>query len=340
MTISALMTPDPAPGPFAPRGGVRPSYQGAGLAVTQDATADMGIRVGTGTAFVPASATANAGWVCHNNGTVSRAVTTSSAANPRIDLVIAHVYDSVDAGDVVSQWLLEVIPGTPAASPHPPAMPANAIALAQVAVAKNATSITNANITDVRTQTVALGGVLPCLSTALPVSPYTGQCVFCTDTMLAQVWNGSAWRPLSPASATGQVGTAFKVVATSDASVPGLSVTVPQAATYHVRALVVYLADQDNGVANTFLHYSPTPTGQVAFRFSGNGAGPAVNSIAPPGKPGGGGPVMANGNLYWHEFDGFLTFGAAGTASIQAYCGTSAHTFHVQPGSYLQMTPV
>lgn len=339
MTLSALMTPDAAAGPFAPRGGVRPSYQGAGLAVTQDATADMNLLIGTGTAFVPASASANAGWACHNNGTVSRPVAAASAANPRIDLVIAHVYDSVDASDTLSQWLLEVVTGTPAAVPHPPSAPANSTTLAQVAVARNATAITNANITDVRTQTVALGGVLPCLSTALPASPYTGQCVFCTDTGLVLAWNGSAWRFVSPGTLAVRTTSTQQITATADTLITGLQVTVPPG-TYQMRALISYAGDQNGGVASTSLHAPNWSGGGVGFRFSGAGAAVGVNWTVPGGgTPGGGGPVMVNNGLYWHEFDGIMTFSAAAAVSMQAHCGTSGDTFHVSPYSYMRFTP-
>jgi hypothetical protein len=339
MTMAAVLTPDPAAGPFGFRGGVRPSAAGTGLAVTQDATADMFVLAASGTVFVPAAIAANAGWTCHNNGTVSLAITAASAANPRIDLVIARVHDAVDDSGSTNLWALEVVTGTPAASPAVPATPANAVALAQVAVARNATVVTAGNITDLRKSSVALGGVLPCLSTAMPASPYTGQCVFCTDTGVVMAWNGSTWRYVSSGSQTVYSTAAQQITSTTDVLITGLQVTLP-AGTYRMRALVAYTGDQSGGVANTFLHAPNWSAGGVGFRFSGQGAAISGNWTAPGGNPGGGGPVMVNNGLYWHELEGIMTFSGASTTTLQAHVGTVGNTFHVQAYSYMQFNPL
>lgn len=41
-----------------------------------------------------------------------------------------------------------------------------------------------------------------CTSTTRPTTPYNGQVIYETDTGLTQVWNGSAWKPLSTTSLT------------------------------------------------------------------------------------------------------------------------------------------
>ena len=197
MTACSLITPHYSVGQWAPRPGVRPSYQGLGMQVTQDATPDMFVLVNTGTVFVPATIVTNAGWVCHNNGSKSLTVQAASPSQPRIDLVIAHVYDAVDDSGTLNQWALEVVKGTPASSPVAPAAPTNSITLAQVLVPANASSITTADITDTRTYTVALGGVLPALSTGKPAQPYQGQVIYNTDTGQVQVYNGTSWQAVN-----------------------------------------------------------------------------------------------------------------------------------------------
>lgn len=197
MTCGAMMTPNPAAGAWAPWGGVRPSYQGLGMQVTQDASPDMYVLVNTGSVFVPAAIVTNAGWVCHNNGSKSLAIQAANPTYPRIDVVIAHVYDAVDDSGTLNQWALEVVEGTAAAVPVAPALPTNCIALAQVAVAANASTVTNANITDLRTYTVALGGTLPVVSTAKPSQPYKGQVIYNTDTGQVQVYNGTSWQAVN-----------------------------------------------------------------------------------------------------------------------------------------------
>ena len=67
-------------------------------------------------------------------------VTANSSGNPRIDLAVINIFTAA----------LSVIAGTPAGSPSPPACPSNSLPIAQIAVANGASSIVNANITDVR----------------------------------------------------------------------------------------------------------------------------------------------------------------------------------------------
>jgi hypothetical protein len=62
-------------------------------------------------------------------------------------------------------------------SPVAPAAPTNSIVLAQVAVGTSVTSISNANITDVRDWEVALGGILPVNTLSDIPAGYTGHYV-------------------------------------------------------------------------------------------------------------------------------------------------------------------
>jgi hypothetical protein len=63
---------------------------------------------------------------------------------------VVAVQDAYYGGTANNQVLFQAVTGTPASSPVAPAAPANSITLAYVAVAANATSIVNANITDQR----------------------------------------------------------------------------------------------------------------------------------------------------------------------------------------------
>lgn len=90
--------------------------------------------------------------------------------NPRIDRVVARIYDS-GIGDSLLKARIEVVAGTPAPSPSVPSVPAGAIPLARVAVAANATQITNANITDERQATAVQGGLRPMLPGDLVSDP-------------------------------------------------------------------------------------------------------------------------------------------------------------------------
>lgn len=163
------------------RGGVT---GGAGLGVS--AASGMNVTVGPGSFVVPNTATPVAGGY---SATLAQSETFSveqaDPSNPRIDIVVANV---VDNGNNTSLGQVQIITGTPGASPSAPSAPANSITLAQVNVAPNVTSIVAGNITDTRPFTVAAGGVLPAAKGS--VSGYTGMVGY--DTGSGSFYHNSA----------------------------------------------------------------------------------------------------------------------------------------------------
>jgi len=130
------------------------------LAVSERASgANMSVDVAAGACWVAGDDDADAQptYRLRNDATVNVAISAADATNPRIDLVVARVYDSAFAG-VSDAGTIEVVTGTPAGSPSAPSLPNNAVALAQVAVAAGASSVTTANITDVRTRATVGAG--------------------------------------------------------------------------------------------------------------------------------------------------------------------------------------
>jgi hypothetical protein len=120
------------------------------LAVTQNTPAGLSILVASGWAAIVGTTQANMGtYVGYNDATVVLSITTADPTNPRIDRVCLTVNDAYYTG-ALNNAVLQVIAGTPAGSPVAPALPANSISLATVAVGAGATAITNANITDTR----------------------------------------------------------------------------------------------------------------------------------------------------------------------------------------------
>jgi hypothetical protein len=120
------------------------------LAVTQSATPGMSVQVASGWAAIVGTTQANMGvYVAYNDAAATAAIATANATNPRIDLICLTVNDAYYTGST-NNVVINVVTGTAASSPTVPATPANSIALAKVAVAANATSIVNANITDLR----------------------------------------------------------------------------------------------------------------------------------------------------------------------------------------------
>jgi hypothetical protein len=156
------------------------------MAATQQATPNMSVLVAAGrcsikgTQLAPPSGfafTAQGHYVAYNDASVTLTIAAADPTNPRIDVVYVSVQDAFYAGSN-NQVVFGVATGVPSGTPAVPSIPANSTALAQVAVAANATSITNSNITDKRTLATVAGGILPTSGpTQYPPSPTTGQYV-------------------------------------------------------------------------------------------------------------------------------------------------------------------
>lgn len=135
---------------------------GGDLLVTEQAAPTMGVTVAAGVAVIDGTESTSQG-VYHvvNDADVDLAIAAADPTNPRIDLVIARVYDSFYGTAVTDVWALEVVTGTPAASPSEPAVPDNSHVLARVDVgASPFSSVSNAEITDRREEAVAGDGGL------------------------------------------------------------------------------------------------------------------------------------------------------------------------------------
>lgn len=140
---------------------------GSELAVTQrGAGANMSVDVASGLALIEFTTTLlspNAtlkSWL-YSDDTINVPVPAADLTNPRIDRIVAKFDVSVDPNTAASNIVsIELVEGTPGGSPSAPAEPSNAITLATVAVAASASSITNANITDARTNVTLQTDVL------------------------------------------------------------------------------------------------------------------------------------------------------------------------------------
>lgn len=184
---------------LVPRGGVHTTFGGS-LAVTQNGSPNMSVNVASGFVVIPGSENAKqGGYFAVNDATKNLTIAASDPSNPRIDVVCAKVQDSFYSG-VTNSWSLAVVTGTPAASPAVPALPNNALKLAQIAVGAAVTSIVTANITDSRVYLVAPGGIQRVASSterdAIPA--YPGFAVWRTDTVGLQIYNGSSYVDYTP----------------------------------------------------------------------------------------------------------------------------------------------
>ena len=120
------------------------------LAVTPNSPAGMSVRVAAGWGAIVGTTQANMGvYTFYNDALTTLTVTTADPTNPRIDRVVVTVRDAYYSG-AFNDVIFQVLAGTPAGSPTAPAVPANSISLATIAVAAATTSITSGNITDTR----------------------------------------------------------------------------------------------------------------------------------------------------------------------------------------------
>jgi hypothetical protein len=141
--------------------GVRPG-QGSPLLSTW--TSGMSFTLNAGTCWVQGTASGTAGtYTATLDTTTTLVVPNGDPTNPRIDSVIAVISD---VGTSSSTTIFKILPGTPAGSPAAPTLPANAVRLANIAVAANASVLSAPNFTDLRPYVVAVGGILPVASSA------------------------------------------------------------------------------------------------------------------------------------------------------------------------------
>lgn len=122
------------------------------LAVTANATPNMTTTVTAGEAIIPGTEqpASQGAYYVWNDAAVVLTHAAANGTNPRRDLVVARVYDR-DYSGTTGAWALEIVAGTPAASPVDPATPPNSIVLARVTVRAATASILTSDITDMRT---------------------------------------------------------------------------------------------------------------------------------------------------------------------------------------------
>jgi hypothetical protein len=130
-------------------------YQPGDFAVAQvGAGTTMQVQIGActqgGGAVVLGQDTHQGAYFAYSDAIVTLPIAAADPTNPRIDVVILRIYDDEITPGTGFSTALEIVRGTPAASPAVPALPRDCIALAQVRVNVGQTGITTAAITDVR----------------------------------------------------------------------------------------------------------------------------------------------------------------------------------------------
>jgi len=192
--------------------GLMPGADADEFKVQQQASPNMTVRVGSGTAgdrYVVPGEAGQGTFIVHNrndpyvgSGNSDVPIANGHASNPRIDGIDLRVYDDEFDSSGFSKAEVVVTQGTPAASPVAPAVPDGAARLATILVpAAESSSIGTGDITDTRRQSVVNGGgVLVVTSATRPLSPFEGMQIFETDTNRSLIYDGTEW------VITGQIG--------------------------------------------------------------------------------------------------------------------------------------
>jgi hypothetical protein len=142
----------------------------------------MNVKVAAGYAIVR-------GHAYYNDAQVTLTIG-AAASNPRIDMVVLKLDPTANTTTLV------VVPGTASATPSAPSLTQTdeavyMMAIGQVLVAANATTIAPAAVTDIRP---FIGTQFGRWTTATrPASPVVGHAGLNTTSGLPEFWNGSTW---------------------------------------------------------------------------------------------------------------------------------------------------
>ncbi|MFD1658879.1 hypothetical protein ACFSL4_11835 [Streptomyces caeni] len=189
--------------PVATRSGVLPgSYDGqhrlSGFTLTGTA-GSMTATVGPGRALVQGTDAQGAYPVALAED-LSLTFADGDAQYGRIDLVVLRVYDHAYDGSGRTEAVVEIIQGSPTATPTAPPAPGQSLPLHKVSVPAGAGAGSggidwSTALTGLRTATVAAGGILPVV-TDTTGGAYPGQ--YRDASGVLQRWNGTAWADYQP----------------------------------------------------------------------------------------------------------------------------------------------
>ncbi|MFJ8664540.1 hypothetical protein [Streptomyces sp. NPDC093600] len=155
-----------------------------------------------GRAVVQGPTTAEGAYPVALDGDVTITFADGDPLNPRIDLVVLRVYDNDTDFPGRYEAVVEIVQGQPAAAPVAPAAPPRSLTLFSVRVKAGASAGTGGvgwgttgTVTDLRTTTVAAGGILPVYNNAGVAGAYAGQYQDNDNSHYLQRWDGTQWVP-------------------------------------------------------------------------------------------------------------------------------------------------
>ncbi|MFI1051090.1 hypothetical protein ACH4U3_35950 [Streptomyces griseoruber] len=187
--------------PTATRSGILPGsadgvYRVSGLALSGTSGSMTG-RVAPGRAVIQ-STDARGAYPVALTDPQTLTFADGDAQYGRADLVVLRIHDDVHDGSGRTEAAVEIVRGTPAASPTPPAAPDTSLPLYVVAVGAGVGAGTggipwDTARLDLRPTTVAVGGILPTRTDDTAPGGYPGHYRDIGETL--QRWSSTAWVP-------------------------------------------------------------------------------------------------------------------------------------------------
>ena len=196
--LGALLSP--APGRMmAWADGVLPSRTENGVVV--DLKAALASNDGLGVAFYPGQCVINrpgqGPYVCTLDRTGRVQLDEADPSNPRVDLIVARVYDERQ-GDPRTEFVIEPVTGVAGPEPVEPTLPPVSFPIARVALPAGTTQLAGSMFTDLRKAAGVRTGVGVLLPGDDPTVPgaYSGHTRYRSAGL--ETFDGTTWRGASP----------------------------------------------------------------------------------------------------------------------------------------------
>lgn len=169
---------------------------GTGLAAT--GVGAMQVQINTGRAIIQGT-TAQGAYPVAVTAPVTLTVPDGHAQHPRIDAVAIRLYDALYDTSQQTAVQLEIVTGTPSATPSAPSLPNSSLRLWEIAVPAGTSAGTGgiswaSALTDRRRYTSAYGGILPRGFSLSFSGGYAGQ--YRDNGTELERWSGTAWDPV------------------------------------------------------------------------------------------------------------------------------------------------
>jgi hypothetical protein len=177
---------------YGARGGIVAHWDNS-LLVSVDGS-DV-VTVKAGSVVIPGTAVSGTGvWRAGIGSDRTASLAARDATNARIDLVVFRQLDTDVVGSHGAYTArLEIITGTPSATPAVPSLPTMAVELGRINVPASGGGAASADLTK-RTFAAALGGTITVpTASQLPAAATKWQRARALDTGLEYSWTGSAW---------------------------------------------------------------------------------------------------------------------------------------------------